>query len=103
MTAQWKHGQPDYDLLKRSDVEKNFKVIGGLIKSPGKFEDEPIYVPYFWQIGLEGCADQDRDGDFVFHIDASDVEMWPELRNITRLQLWEDDNGFVRHIIVKAP
>lgn len=67
----------------------------GLIRSPGKFEGEPIYVPYFWDKGLEGCADYDSGPVFGFEVDTSDLELFPELEGITVIALEESDSGFV--------
>lgn len=86
----------------RAELEKDYKVVGGLIKSPGKFESECIFVPFYWKLALEGGADSDDGTDFIFNIDASDVEMWPELQNAVRLRLWEDENGFVHSFVVWA-
>lgn len=36
----------------------DYTVRGGVITSPGKFEGEPLYVPYYYGIGLEGFADE---------------------------------------------
>jgi len=50
---------------------------------PGKFEGSPAYVPYFWDIGMDGGADDEEwDGDtpiWVFHITPEDRAMFPEL------------------------
>lgn len=81
--------------MTREEIERMHRVIAGRIVSPGKFEGEPVYVPAYWDLGLEGGADLDDGGAFVFQIDASDVERWPELRDVKTLRLVEDDNGFV--------
>lgn len=67
----------------------------GLITAPGKFEGEPIYAPYFWDQFLQGMADED-DGEWVtFEITAQDEQLFPELKGIQRVRLYEDDVGFV--------
>lgn len=67
----------------------------GKIANPGKFEGEPLYVPYFWEAYLNGCADED-DGDvLVFHIEEEDRKEFPELASYNKVSLWEDDCGFV--------
>jgi len=77
----------------------------GLITTPGKFEGEPIYVPYFWNLGLDGCADDEETQTHyptdqpVFGFNLSDLNIeqsvWPELKGQDRIELWESDLGFV--------
>jgi hypothetical protein len=88
--------------MTREEIEKEYRVVGATIISPGKFEGCPVYTPAFWDLGIGGTADEadtvELDGDtraFVFHIDASDVERWPELQGVRKLRLVEDGNGFV--------
>jgi len=67
----------------------------GRICTPGKFEGEPIWVPYFWEIWLDGGADDD-DGYYIgFDLTPDDVREWPELEACSRVELWQDDSGFV--------
>lgn len=97
--------------MTREEVEKEYRVVAGVIVSRGKFEGEPVYVPAFWQLALEGGFDDVEtvgEGEFAevhtfaFKIDASDVERWPELAGVRTLRLWEDDNGFVHHGVEKV-
>lgn len=38
--------------MTRKEIAETYKVDErGVIRSPGKFEGEPIYVPYFWDEG----------------------------------------------------
>lgn len=70
----------------------------GLISDPGKFESEPIYVPYFWdQIG---GADEDQGRLQGIILTAQDLTDWPELvadkwAAGDTLWLLESSNGFV--------
>ena len=79
---------------------------GERILAPGKFKGEPVFAPYFWELALEGCADED-DGKvykfrFCFSTDHQDrrlAEDWPTLKTWLgrkrTLRLREDDQGFV--------
>lgn len=68
----------------------------GLICNPGKFEGEHPCVPFFWNLGLEGGADEETDdGEFVFRINEDERAMFPVLCDVKRLVLWETDSGFV--------
>ncbi len=65
------------------------------IKTPGQFEGEMYYVPYFWKLGIEGMADEDDGVTFTFRLTAEDKERFPELRKRRTLKLREDGQGFV--------
>lgn len=75
---------------------------GKRITQPGKFEGEPVFAPYFWQLGLEGFADSDEGIVYLFRFDKDDKEFteWPTLKKWLgrrrTLRLREDGNGFVR-------
>lgn len=70
---------------------------GGVIASPGKFEGEMIYVPYFWQMYLEGGADDEVNGVLKFRVTDEDRALFPEIPKRQKwVRLWEDSVGFVR-------
>ena len=77
------------DIIAEYDVDTH-----GTIRSPGKFEGEPVYAPYFYDALMNGFADDD-DGVASFNIDANDIKEFPELANVKRLRLWESEQGFV--------
>ena len=69
------------------------------IERLGKFEGEGNYVPYYWEIGLDGGADDEiYSGDtpiWVFNVSPEDKAMFPELKGRKRIKLWENEQGFV--------
>lgn len=73
----------------------------GRITQPGKFEGEPIFAPYYWDLAMEGFADADNGATFTFKFKSSDQDftLWPELKQWLgrkrTLKLWEDSQGFV--------
>jgi hypothetical protein len=68
----------------------------GRIASPGKFEGEMIYVPYFWDCFLEGGADSDNGEVISFKLDSTDKTLWPEIPARKRtMRLYERSDGFV--------
>ena len=82
--------------MKRSEVLREYDVDrSGRIKSPGKFEGEMIYVPVFWNAGLEGFADDDDGSVYEFRITADDRREYPELGKKKKLRLAESEQGFV--------
>ncbi len=85
--------------MSRTELEKLYEVSAdGLIESPGKFEGGLLYVPYFWEQGLDGGSDEDRelfsDEDRELFSDE-DRELFPELGDTYGLSLSEDSNGLV--------
>lgn len=85
--------------MTRAEIEQEYKVEDGRITSPGKFEGEPIYAPYFWDLYLNGFADDDDGELLTFAVDQEAIDEFPELQNIATVQLWENSQGFVSTII----
>ena len=86
--------------MTRSEILENYDVENGIIQSPGKFEGEMLYAPYFYAHWLDGLFDDDRvevSGLFVsvFFISDEDLREFPELTGVREVSLWEDDSGFV--------
>jgi hypothetical protein len=80
--------------MTRKDIERDYEVKDGVIKSLGKFEGEPVYSPYFYDAVLDGCSDDDENGVTGFVITKEDRAEFPELRGFGVL-LTEDGNGFI--------
>ena len=52
----------------------------GRITSPGKFEGEMYYIPYFYDIAIQGDGEWDyEEGTITVQIEACDRELFPEL------------------------
>lgn len=65
------------------------------VSHPGKFEGEAVYVPYYWDIYLDGGADRD-DGDVLgFDVSPDERVMFPELKGRRTVKLIESNDGFV--------
>jgi hypothetical protein len=70
---------------------------GGRITRPGKFEGENVYVPYFWEITLDGGVCQSGNGTWSVEVDLEDRKIFPEIsKRKRRVVLFEDSNGFVK-------
>jgi hypothetical protein len=72
----------------------------GSIINPGKFERECAYVPYFWNLSLNGVGEtitQDHSLDTMWLMSVSDAEReeFLELQDVDYVLLWETNNGFV--------
>lgn len=78
-------------ILKEFNVDKH-----GRIESPGIFEGEMLYVPYYWQIYLDGFADRDNGKILGFDISPDDRVEFPELgKRRKTVKLYQRDDGFV--------
>jgi hypothetical protein len=81
--------------MTRKDIEAEYDVLDGTINSPGKFEGEATYVPYFWDAYLNGGADEDDSDVLTFNVDDSDIAEFPELTGRKTVRILQTDDGFV--------
>lgn len=87
--------------LTREEILRDYAVDShGLITTPGKFEREWIFAPYFWSAGMEGFADEDIDGVWFFDVSEEDRRLFPEIDAIAGIEcavisISENDQGFV--------
>jgi hypothetical protein len=79
-----------YGIVRKYNVGED-----GRIRRPGKFEGEMLYVPYFWDVYLNGFADRDDGKVLGFDILPEDKAIFPELKKRRTVKLVETDNGFV--------
>lgn len=87
---------------RRKRLEEDFIVTDGIITSPGKFENEPVYCAAFYELGMEGCEDDFEEGEdgsmrLLFDIKDEDIKAYPELKGYARIAVWSDQQGFVNH------
>jgi hypothetical protein len=66
-----------------------------IITIPGKFEGQATYIPYYWDIYLDGFADNDDGKIISFRVNAEDKLKFPCLRYRKVIKLMEDSQGFV--------
>ena len=66
-----------------------------IVARPGKFEGEEMYVPYFWDLFLEGCADEDDGNVAMFRVTDEDRALFPELARGECVRLFQRSDGFV--------
>jgi hypothetical protein len=80
---------------EREKIESEYHVENGIIKSPGKFEGEPIYAPHFYEIYLNGCADEDDGNVLTFEVNDEDRCAFPELIDVSKVIMSESEQGFI--------
>ena len=90
-------------MISRAQIEASYHIDPetSVICSPGKFEAEASYTPYFWETVLDGGAEHtiqaigdDYPTDLV-RIDARDRSEYPELIGFYGIAIWSDEFGFV--------
>jgi hypothetical protein len=88
-------------IIRLKNEKCEYENDGERITQPGKFEGEPIFAPYFWNLALEGFADIDNGKVYTFKITKADNgnQFWPEICNWLgrkrTIRLREDEQGFV--------
>ncbi len=83
----------------KAELERSYVTVDGIIRSPGKFEGEPIWAPYFYfGAGEYGFADFDGgEGKLAFILSAEDRAEFPDAfkPDTYAVSLWESEQGFV--------
>jgi len=107
------------DLADVNDIRAKYEAYyqtneRGMITSPGKFEGEMIYMPYFYDMMLDGMGDVEYMNEIedeedpqnysdidpegivtVFDVTPEDIAIFPELEGKTQIRLSENSQGFV--------
>ncbi len=83
--------------MSKTEIYKQYNVDAhGLIRSPGKFEGEMCYVPYFWDASLDGLATDDLGSIVGFIVEDADREEFGNfLLGVAAILLEQSDQGFV--------
>lgn len=82
--------------MTRKEIESAYRVgDSGRILSPGKFEQEMVYAPHYYDVLCNGFADEDSGGVTLFKVTDEDRKEFPELREAAWVTLEENDVGFV--------
>ena len=86
--------------MKKEEITEKRKTFLEDVSHTGKFEREPIYSPYFYEMILDGCAGEEfylGEGlpvYSVFKITSEDREIFPELKSVYGVTCWESGQGF---------
>jgi len=84
----------------RATAAYDLEVIEGVIVTPGKFEGEPEYAPYYYDLAMENGEDElvfDSDDTpvSIFYVSDEDREMFHIKPETHAILLWVSDDGFV--------
>jgi len=83
--------------MTRAEIEAAYTVTNGIIRSPGKFEGERVYMPAMYAAYLDGSADDDGEILSVEVTDADRAE-FPELGSLAFVRFEVVEEGFVVEI-----
>lgn len=86
--------------MTRAEILAQYDVRTGRIVSPGKFAGEPVWVPYFWELLLDGEGEEQEDGWIDFGIEPEDIEEFPELAGAEKIGIYEREDGFVEGVLI---
>lgn len=82
--------------MTKTEIHEQYEVgERGIICSPGKFEGEQSYSPYFWDKALNGEADEDTFTSYSFFVTDEDKAEFSDLQHVWKVDLMESDDGFV--------
>ena len=86
------------------NIREEYDVEDGIIKNPGKFECEPEWVPYYWELSMNGegedVSEYDEEGDPVgcfvtrFTVDSEEADAFG-LECGATVEIYQDSQGFV--------
>lgn len=85
----------------REDYEDRFITNEiGVITNPGKYEGEPLYVPYLWEEYVLHGFEQEtisagRESVEIVEVTDDIVEEFPELEGVEYVSLAQSNQGFV--------
>lgn len=83
-------------MLTREQIYDQYDVDeSGMIRSPGKFEGEQIYAPYFYDIYLNGGHASDDGEVITVEVEEEDRAIFPELEDATHALIEVTETGFV--------
>ena len=83
-------------MITRAQIAAEYDVdVHGIIRSPGKFEAEPVWVVWAYEVEMHGFSDFTKyDGIQAVTIEAADVLEFPELEGCAYVLTEESDQGF---------
>ena len=91
-----------HEFLK--DIREEYDIQGGIIRNPGRFEGECEWVPFYWELALNGegddLSDYDDNGEIIggivsrFVVDSDEADAFG-LECGATIEVSQDSQGFV--------
>ena len=89
-------------------IREEYDVLDGIIRNPGKFECEPEWVPYYWELAMNGegedISEYTDDGETAgeiageialrFTVDPDEADAFG-LECGATVEVFQDSQGFV--------
>ena len=76
-------------------IREEYDVVDGLIRNPGKFECECEWVPYYWELVMNGEGEDLDDGIVTrFVVDSEEADAFGLECGVT-VEVFQDPQGFV--------
>ena len=66
-----------------------------MVKGPGKFEGEPPWTPYFYDVYLMDEGEYISDGIHEIEILSEDPEIFPEILGHKKARVYFSEQGFI--------
>jgi len=85
-------------MLTRKQIEEEYNVVDGIIQDKGRFENEPVWTPYFYDALLE-----EGGNTTTLLLESVDHEEFPEIPNKDYAWVKIDDNGFISVEFINEP
>ena len=86
------------------NIREEYDVVDGIIRNPGRFEGEREWVPYYWELAMNGegedVAEYTDDGEiageiaFRFTVDSDEADAFG-LECGATVEVFQDSQGFV--------
>ena len=91
-------------------IRAEYDVQDGIIRNPGKFECECEWVPYYWELVMNGegedLSDYDESGEIVggivsrFVVDSEEADAFG-LECGAAVEIFQDSQGFVIGTVIE--
>jgi len=81
--------------MTEKGLEEYRKKYEDAVSRPGKFEGEERYIPYFYDLLLDGGPDFEEGDVIGFNVTEEDVEYFHELKGRKKVEFIITNDGFV--------
>jgi hypothetical protein len=86
--------------MTRRETEDLYRIEDGIIRSPGEFQGQALYIPHFWHRFMDGGGEGDltAGGMACCAVTAAKAREFPELKVGQLVRFYEDETGCIREI-----
>jgi hypothetical protein len=92
----------DAILANRMLTEKMNNSVRDNVFLNGPFKNQPLWVPYFWNLVKDGCfSSSSDDGWFSIEVVPNDRKLFPLLFDIAKVFIKKDEDGNIKTRVLK--